>query len=116
MFSEYRENRIEGLPREKAVCLMLDKLALPVTMTSITTAVGFLSLTVSDIVPILTFGIFVAVGTLLAMVLSLIFIPALLMVLPEKVSASQEGSGTDENLSSGVHQGEFHGSSFSKVS
>ena len=33
MFSEYRENRIEGLPREKAVCLMMDKLALPVTMT-----------------------------------------------------------------------------------
>ena len=107
MFSEYRENRIEGLPREKAVCLMLDKLALPVTMTSITTAVGFLSLTVSDIVPIFTFGIFVAVGTLLAMLLSLIFIPALLMVLPEKVSASQEGFGTDENLSSGVHKVNF---------
>jgi predicted RND superfamily exporter protein len=107
MFSEYRENRIEGIPREKAVCLMLDKLALPVTMTSITTAVGFLSLTVSDIVPIFTFGIFVAVGTLLAMLLSLIFIPALLMVLPEKVSASQEGSETDENLSSGVHQVNF---------
>ena len=107
MFSEYRENRIEGLPREKAVCLMLDKLALPVTMTSITTAVGFLSLTVSDIVPIFTFGIFVAVGTLLAMVLSLIFIPALLMVLPEKVSVSQEGFGKDKNLSSGVHQVNF---------
>jgi len=114
MFSEYRENRIEGLPREKAVCLMLDKLALPVTMTSITTAVGFLSLTVSDIVPILTFGIFVAVGTLLAMVLSLIFIPALLMVLPEKVSGSQEGSGTDENLSSGVHQVNFMDRLFQK--
>ncbi len=114
MFSEYRENRIEGHPREKAVCLMLDKLALPVTMTSITTAVGFLSLTVSDIVPILTFGIFVAVGTLLAMVLSLIFIPALLMVLPEKVSASQEGSGTDENLSRGVHQVNFMDRLFQK--
>jgi len=114
MFSEYRENRIEGLPREKAVCLMLDKLALPVTMTSITTAVGFLSLTVSDIVPILTFGIFVAVGTLLAMVLSLIFITALLMVLPEKVSASQEGSGTDETLSSGVHQVNFMDRLFQK--
>lgn len=114
MFSEYRENRIEGLPREKAVCLMLDKLALPVTMTSITTAVGFLSLTVSDIVPIFTFGIFVAVGTLLAMVLSLIFIPALLMVLPEKVSASQEGSETDENLSRGVHQVNFMDRLFQK--
>jgi len=114
MFSEYRENRIEGLPREKAVCLMLDKLALPVTMTSITTAVGFLSLTVSDIVPILTFGIFVAVGTLLAMVLSLIFIPALLMLLPENVSASHEGSGTDENLSSGVTQVNFMDRLFQK--
>ncbi len=114
MFSEYRENRIEGHPREKAVYLMLDKLALPVTMTSITTAVGFLSLTVSDIVPILTFGIFVAVGTLLAMVLSLIFIPALLMVLPEKVSLSQEGSGTDENLSRGVHQVNFMDRLFQK--
>ena len=114
MFSEYRENRIEGLPREKSVCLMLDKLYLPVTMTSITTAVGFLSLTVSDIVPILTFGIFVAVGTLLAMVLSLIFIPALLMVLPEKVSVSQEISGTDENISSGVHQVNFMDRLFQK--
>ena len=70
MFSEYRDNRLEGHPREKAVSLMLEKLALPVTMTSITTAVGFFSLTVSDIIPILTFGIFVAIGTLLAMVLS----------------------------------------------
>ena len=41
MFSEYRDNRLEGQPREKAVSLMLEKLALPVTMTSITTAVGF---------------------------------------------------------------------------
>ncbi len=48
------------------------------------------------------------------MVLSLIFIPALLMVLPEKVSASQEGSGTDENLSSGVHQVNFMDRLFQK--
>jgi len=88
MFSEYRDNRLEGQPREKAVSMMLEKLALPVTMTSFTTAVGFFSLTVSDIVPILTFGIFVAIGTLLAMVLSLVFIPALLMLLPEKESVA----------------------------
>ncbi len=107
MFSEYRDNRLEGQPREKAVSLMLEKLALPVTMTSITTAVGFFSLTVSDIIPILTFGIFVAIGTLLAMMLSLVFIPALLMVLPEKKTESAVDSATTTATSSGMHQENF---------
>ena len=107
MFSEYRDNRLEGHPREKAVSLMLEKLALPVTMTSLTTAVGFFSLTVSDIIPILTFGIFVAIGTLLAMVLSLVFIPALLMVLPEKKTASVGDSASGSSNNSGVHQTNF---------
>ena len=107
MFSEYRDNRLEGQPREKAVSLMLEKLALPVTMTSITTAVGFFSLTVSDIIPILTFGIFVAIGTLLAMMLSLVFIPALLMVLPEKKTEFAVDSATTTASSSGMHQENF---------
>ena len=86
---------------------MLEKLALPVTMTSITTAVGFLSLTVSDIIPILTFGIFVAIGTLLAMVLSLVFIPALLMMLPEKKTESANDPAKIADKSRGVHQENF---------
>ena len=114
MFSEYRDNRLEGHPREKAVSLMLEKLALPVTMTSITTAVGFFSLTVSDIIPILTFGIFVAIGTLLAMVLSLVFIPALLMVLPEKETESAVDSATTTATSSGVHKENFMDRLFQK--
>ena len=114
MFSEYRDNRLEGHPREKAVCLMLDKLALPVTMTSITTAVGFLSLTVSDIIPILTFGIFVAVGTLLAMVLSLLFIPALLMILPEKEVEVRDHNQSTTTSASGVHQENFMDRLFQK--
>ena len=107
MFSEYRDNRLEGNPRDKSVSLMLDKLVLPVTMTSATTAVGFLSVIVSDIVPIFTFGIFVAIGTLLAMVLSLLFIPSLLMVIPEKISESQGAKDIEKNHPSGVHQANF---------
>jgi predicted RND superfamily exporter protein len=114
MFSEYRDNRLEGQPREKAVSLMLEKLALPITMTSITTAVGFFSLTISDIVPILTFGIFVAIGTLFAMVLSLLFIPALLMVLPEKKTESEDNSSTNAAKSRGVHQENFMDRLFQK--
>ena len=107
MFSEYRDNRLEGHPREKAVCLMLDKMVLPVTMTSITTAVGFFSLTVSNIVPVITFGVFVAIGTLLAMVFSLTFIPALLMVLPEKESMPQEVAATGDSKVNGLYHVNF---------
>ena len=114
MFSEYRDNRLEGQPREKAVSMMLEKLALPVTMTSLTTAVGFFSLTVSDIVPILTFGIFVAIGTLLAMVLSLVFIPALLMLLPEKESVAVGDTAINNSKISRVHQVNFMDHLFQK--
>ncbi len=107
MFSEYRDNRLEGHTRETAVCLMLDKMVMPVTMTSITTAAGFFSLTASDIVPVNTFGIFVAIGTLLAMLLSLIFIPALLMVLPEKKAETQENTATEESKLKAVHKANF---------
>lgn len=107
MFSEYRDNRLEGHTQETAVCLMLDKMVMPVTMTSITTAVGFFSLTVSDIVPVNTFGIFVAIGTLLAMLLSLIFIPALLMVLPEKKVESLENTSTGKTKLEVVHKSNF---------
>ena len=114
MFSEYRDNRLEGQPREKAVSMMLEKLALPVAMTSLTTAVGFFSLTVSDIVPILTFGIFVAIGTLLAMVLSLVFIPALLMLLPEKESVAVGDTAINNSKISRVHQVNFMDHLFQK--
>ena len=114
MFSEYRDNRLEGQPREKAVSMMLEKLALPVTMTSLTTAVGFFSHTVSDIVPILTFGIFVAIGTLLAMVLSLVFIPALLMLLPEKESVAVGDTAINNSKISRVHQVNFMDHLFQK--
>ncbi|MCP4496012.1 MAG: MMPL family transporter, partial [Phycisphaeraceae bacterium] len=49
-------------------------------MTSITTAVGFVSLLTSQIYPIKYFGVFTAVGVLMAMVFSLVLLPAALLV------------------------------------
>ncbi len=48
----------------------------PVVMTSVTTAVGFVSLLTSDVYPIKYFGMFTAFGVMSAMVLSLVLIPA----------------------------------------
>ena len=48
----------------------------PIVMTSLTTAVGFISLLTSEVYPIKYFGIFTAFGVMSAMVLSLVLIPA----------------------------------------
>ncbi len=48
----------------------------PVIMTSVTTAVGFISLLTSEVYPIKYFGLFAAFGVMMAMVFSLFLIPA----------------------------------------
>ncbi len=55
---------------------MIKQMWKPVVMTSITTAIGFISLLTSQVYPIKYFGLFSAFGVLSAMVLSLVFIPA----------------------------------------
>jgi len=67
--------------KEKLIVNMNQEMFSPVAMTSVTTAVGFLSLLTSDIIPIQYFGIFTAYGVMLAMFFSLIFIPAAINTL-----------------------------------
>ncbi len=59
---------------------MLKEMWKPVVMTSVTTAVGFISLLTSQVYPIKYFGLFTAFGVLSAMVLSLLLIPAGMML------------------------------------
>ncbi len=53
----------------------------PVVLTSLTTAIGFLSLLYAYMVPQRTFGLFTAIGILVAMILSLLLIPAILRMV-----------------------------------
>jgi len=55
---------------------MIKNMWKPVIMTSVTTAVGFISLLTSEVYPIKYFGLFAAFGVMMAMVFSLLFIPA----------------------------------------
>ncbi len=85
IYSEFRDYITEGLNKVDAVRRTMRELTSPVIMTSLTTAVAFMALSVTEIMQIKHFGIFVAIGTLIAMVFSLVFIPALLIVLPQSV-------------------------------
>jgi len=66
----------------------------PVVMTSVTTAVGFISLISSEVYPVKYFGLFTAFGVIAAMFFSLVMIPAGTILLgfpkPKKEKYSNE--------------------------
>jgi len=55
----------------------------PVFLTSVTTAIGFLSMNFSDAPPFHDLGNIVAMGVMIAFVLSVTFLPAMMMMLPD---------------------------------
>ena len=60
----------------------MNAMATPVIITSITTAAGFGSLSLSPLTSVQSFGLFTAFGVLAAMAFSLTILPALLCILP----------------------------------
>jgi predicted RND superfamily exporter protein len=66
---------------------------LPVFLTSLTTAIGFLSLNFSDSPPFRQLGNYVATGVVFAYLFSMAFLPALLMLLPHKVPKPRQQTG-----------------------
>ena len=70
--------------RKKTIIFVLDELFTPMLFTSLTSAVGFFSLSFSPIPPVQVFGIFVAIGVMVAWLLTILLIPAYVMLLNEK--------------------------------
>ena len=72
----------------------------PVVMTAVTTAVGFISLLTSEVYPIKYFGIFTAFGVIMAMLFSLVFIPAGIMIfgLPKVKRATKKNPNKESGL------------------
>jgi uncharacterized protein len=94
IISEFRDEYRRLGNRSAAVRNTMRQLALPVVMTSLTTFAGFISLAYTDISDIREFGIFVALGVLMAMVFSLAFIPAVLALgrRAPKAESARRGS------------------------
>ena len=86
----YRKN---GEENKTAVSHTLQKNFLPIFLTSLTTSVGFASLGISKIVPVATLGIATASGAVLAFLLSIVFMPTLLLFLNKDIKASRYTHG-----------------------
>lgn len=70
--------------------------ALPVLLTSVTTVVGFLSLTTSGIFPIRQFGYSTAIGTVFAFVIAMVLVPSVLSLLPLPKQADAPSSASPD--------------------
>ena len=81
----------EGMDRRQAVVHSLELNAWPVFLTSLTTAIGFLSLNFSDMPPFRVIGNVVAFGALCAFVYSVTLLPVLLSILPLRVRSERTG-------------------------
>ncbi|MCP3923875.1 MAG: RND family transporter [Desulfobacterales bacterium] len=101
MFSEYRDQIMKGFNKVGAVKQTLKHLAIPVIMTSFTTSAAFYSISFTEVIQLKYFGIFTAIGTIVAMIFSLFFIPALLLLLPEKMIMKEKRESLIENIYSG---------------
>ena len=66
----------------------------PVLLTSVTTAIGFLTLNFSDAPPFHDLGNIVCIGVLAAFLLAIFFLPALMMLLPSKKVSESFGENT----------------------
>ena len=90
IFWIYTVARKQGQNNDEAIHYTMQKNFLPILFTSLTTAVGFASLAISNVIPIKTLGIATANAALLAFVLTMLFIPAILAIIKPKIKKVDE--------------------------
>jgi len=89
-----RINQAKDTDRREAIILGMKYISIPVILAALTTMVGFVSFIFgSYLTMIQDFGIFTALGTLFTVLLSLVFVPAVVGVLPWK-SSNNKNSNT----------------------
>lgn len=83
-FDEYQKHR----DRRATIEHVMGQLFAPMLFTSLTSAAGFASLALTPIPPVRVFGLFVAFGIMLAWFLTIVFIPAYIMMMREESLAN----------------------------
>lgn len=92
----YHESKFSA-HKEDAIYNTLRHVGIPILMTSITTAIGFLSLTTSSIPPVFITGLFMGGCAALTFIIDMTFIPILLSFVPLHRSIDTENKVLPEN-------------------
>ncbi|MFO7798997.1 efflux RND transporter permease subunit [Rhodohalobacter sp.] len=84
MISKYDDARESGFSKHNSIIEMLKTLGSATFLTSLTTAIGFATLFTSTVMPMRRFGIYTAVGVLIAYLVTIFFLPVILSRLKSK--------------------------------
>ncbi len=88
VYSLWILHREEGHENFIAIEKSLTKNFLPIFLTSLTTTIGFATLTISAVVPVFTLGIATASGAVLAFIISIVWMPSVLLLLKKEFKPS----------------------------
>ncbi|MCF7928322.1 MAG: MMPL family transporter [Spirochaetales bacterium] len=91
-----------GIEKQDLVRKTLTAMVRPVSMTAVTTAVGFTALLTSEVLPVRFFGLFTATGVLLEMLLALLLFPASIFLFgpPRPKKKRKQAANLGANTSS----------------
>ena len=95
IYSIWLMKRREGAETQEAVEHSLNKNFLPILLTSLTTMVGFSTLILSKVVPIATLGIATASGAMVAFILSIVWMPSVLLLLKKEIKKGESKEELD---------------------
>ena len=92
ILSRYYEELRQGKPQFDAIKAAFKEVGLATFLTTLTTAVGFMTLVTSSVLPIRDFGLYAAAGVGIAYLLAFTLLPSIMMLFPAP-QVSNEGSG-----------------------
>ena len=81
LVSKYIDELRLGREKNEAIRTAYKEVGFATLLTSLTTAIGFLTLLTVDMQPVKAFGIFVSIGVMLAFILAYTYLPALLVLV-----------------------------------
>ncbi|CAN2039280.1 Membrane transport protein domain-containing protein [Candidatus Magnetomoraceae bacterium gMMP-15] len=84
VISEFFDVYTEEKGRKETIKQVMNTLFAPMLYTSLTTSVGFLSLILAPIPPARVFGAFLSIGVMFAWLFTVMFVPAYIIMIPEK--------------------------------
>ncbi|KPA13202.1 RND transporter [Candidatus Magnetomorum sp. HK-1] len=87
----------EGMKKKDAIFNALKKNIRPTSLTTLSTSVGFLSLTATDLVPISNLGFMAGFGAIIIWMLTIFLLMPLLLFLPFRVSSKKHPNYMKKN-------------------
>ncbi len=81
MLSKYQDLRLEKKNKDRSLRETILILGSATLLTSVTTAIGFLTLMTSNVMPMRRFGIYTAIGVIIAFVVTMFVLPSILKLI-----------------------------------